>query len=87
MSNLRKQAMDAMLEAASHDIAESFSEQDITDRQSDDADEAVFDVAILYAYRVFTRICEHQGLSIDAGLFADLATELADEIVAEEDEG
>lgn len=85
MSNTRRQAMDAVLEAAGHDIAETFKEQDITDRHSEDADEAIYDVAILYAYRVFVRICEQQGLSVNAGIFADLADELAEEIAEESD--
>lgn len=87
MSNTRKQAMDAVLEAAGHDIADTFKEQGIEDRHGEDADEAVYDVAILYAYRVFVRICERQGLSVNAGVFADLADELAEEIAEDTDQG
>ena len=87
MANLRKRAMDAVLEAAGHDIAETLKEQDIDDIHSEDADEAVFDVAILYAYRVFIRICEQQGVEVNAAHFADLADELVEEIAEDPDAG
>ncbi|MEI6984906.1 MAG: hypothetical protein WCK65_02165 [Rhodospirillaceae bacterium] len=80
MSTLRRQAMEAMLEAASQDVAETLKEQGIGDDRSEDVDDAVYDVAILYAYRVFTRICENGGLTVDAPLFAELAADLAEEI-------
>jgi len=86
MSNTRRQAMEAVLVAAGHDIADTLKEQGIEDLHSEDADEAVYDVAILYAYRVFVRICEQQGLSVNAGIFADLADELAEEIAQDADQ-
>ncbi len=83
MSNVRKRAMEAVLEAAEQDIEETFQENKITDRESEEADEAVFDVAILYAYRVFVRICEQQGIPADVHLFAELSADLAEEMEAE----
>ena len=76
MSNNRKRAMEAMLEAAESDIRETLEENDITDAHSEEADDTVLDVAILYAYRVFIRVCESQGLTADVHLFAELATDL-----------
>ena len=86
MSNVRKRAMEAVLEAAGQDIEETFQENGIADRQSDEADEAVFDVAILYAYRVFVRICEQQGIPADVQLFAELSGDLADEMENDNDQ-
>ncbi len=80
MSNVRKRAMEAVLEAAEQDIEDTFKENEIADRQSEEADEAVFDVAILYAYRVFVRICEQRGIPADVHLFAELSGDLADEM-------
>ena len=57
MSNLHKRAMEAVLQAAQHDIVGTLKEREIGDRHSEEADEAVLDVAILHAYRIFVRIC------------------------------
>jgi hypothetical protein len=84
MSSLHKQAMEAVLAAAELDIAEALKEQGIRDRHGEEADDTVLDVAILHAYRIFVRICERDGLTPDARLFADLAGELAEEISEEE---
>lgn len=83
MSNLHKRAMDAVLEAAEHDIAGLLKEEGIRDRQSEEADEIVLDVAILHAYRIFVRICESQNITVTGSLFVDLAEELADEMAEE----
>lgn len=81
MSNSHhKRAMEAVLLAAEEDIASTLEERGIADRESEDADEAVLDVAILHAYRVFMRICEEQGLPADSDLFAEVAAELAEEV-------
>ncbi len=85
MSNLRRQAMDAILAAASQDITHTLEEQGIQNRHDEDADGAVFDVAILYAYRVFVRICEQEGLSVVPEEFVDAAAELVEEMAAESD--
>lgn len=85
MSNLHKRAMEAVLQAAEHDILGTIQERDIKDRHSEEGDEAVLDVAILHGYRVFVRICEEQGLTVDAQLFAELAAELADEVAQDGD--
>jgi len=85
MSNLHKRAMEAVLQASQHDIVGTLRERDITDRHSDEADEAVLDVAILHAYRVFVRICQEHGLEVDGGWFAELAGELADEMAQDTD--
>lgn len=82
MSTLHKQAMDAVLKAADMDVLATLEEQGVKDRHSEEADNAVMDVAISHAYRVFVRICEAQGLTVDAYLFADLAAELAEDEVA-----
>ncbi|ACI98346.1 MULTISPECIES: hypothetical protein [Rhodospirillales] len=84
MSNLHKRAMEAVLQAAEMDVLGSLEEREIRDRHSEEGDEAVLDVAILHAYRVFVRICENQGLTADGWLFADLAGELAEEMAQEE---
>lgn len=86
MSSLHRQAMDSVLEAAALDVRDALKEYGIKDRHSEEADEAILDVAILHGYRVFVRIAEAQGLSVDAGLFADLAVQLADEMAEEVDE-
>jgi hypothetical protein len=86
MSTLHKQAMDAVLQAAEHDIVGTLHERGIEDRHGEDGDEVVLDVAILHAYRIFMRICERQGLSVDAGLFADMAGELAEEVLQDSDD-
>lgn len=85
MSNLHKRAMEAVLEAAELDIAQTLKEHGVHDRHSEEADDVMFDVAILHAYRIFVRICERQGLTVGAPLFADMAAELADEMAAEGD--
>lgn len=87
MSNLRRQAMDAILAAARHDIDDTLKEQGIENRHDEDADGAVFDVAILYAYRVFVRICEQEGLSVAPEEFVDLAAELVEEMAEDADLG
>ena len=87
MSNLRRQAMDAILAAARHDIDDTLQEQGIENRHDEDADGAVFDVAILYAYRVFVRICEQEGLSVAPEEFVDLAAELVEEMAEDADLG
>ena len=87
MSNLHKRAMEAVLEAAEHDIVETLKERGVRDRYSEEGDELVLDVAILHAYRIFVRICEREGVSADAGLFAELAGELADDLEHETDQG
>lgn len=83
MSNLHKKAMEAVLSAAATDIEGTLEERGIADRDNEDADEVVLDVAILHAYRIFMRICEDQGLPADADLFAEVAAELAEEIEQE----
>ena len=85
MSNLHKRAMEAVLQAAQHDIVGTLKEREIGDRHSEEADEAVLDVAILHAYRIFVRICGEQGLDVDGQLFAELAGELADEMAQDGD--
>jgi len=85
MSNLRRQAMDAILAAARHDIDDTLQEQGIENRHDEDADGAVFDVAILYAYRVFVRICEQEGLAVSPEEFVDAAAELVEEMAEEAD--
>ena len=85
MSTLRRQAMDAVLAAASHDIDDTIKDQGIESRHDEDADGAVFDVAILYAYRVFVRICEQEGLTVSPEDFAELAAELVEEIAEDTD--
>ena len=87
MSNLRRQAMDAILVAARHDISDTLKEQGIENPHDEDADGAVFDVAILYAYRVFVRICEQEGLSVVPEEFVDYAAELVDEMAEDADLG
>ena len=83
MSNLHKRAMEAVLQAAQHDIVGTLKEREIGDRHSEEADEAVLDVAILHAYRIFVRISGEQGLDVDGQLFAELAGELADDAAVE----
>ncbi|ALG70219.1 hypothetical protein VY88_08680 [Azospirillum thiophilum] len=85
MSTQHKQAMDAVLQAAAHDIVATLQEREINDRHGEEADLAVLDVAILHAYRVFMRICEENGLEVDAGYFADLAADLAEEVAQDQD--
>lgn len=80
MSNLHKQAMDAVLAAAQRDIADALKDNGIDDPNSEDADDVTLDIAILHSYRVFVRICEQRGLTVDPGLFADMADELCDEM-------
>lgn len=84
MSNIHKKAMEAVLQAAELDIVGTLEEREITDRNSEDGDEAVLDVAILHAYRIFVRICEEQGIPADSDLFAELADDLAEEMAGEE---
>ena len=85
MSDLHKRAMEAVLQAAEHDVVATLQERAIKDSHSEEADEAVLDVAILHAWRIFLRICEQRGLTVDAGLFAELAGELADELAQDQD--
>lgn len=85
MSDLHKRAMEAVLQAAEHDVVATLNERAIKDSHSEEADEAVLDVAILHAWRIFVRICEQRGLTVDAGLFADMAGELADEVAQDQD--
>ncbi len=85
MSDLHKRAMEAVLQVADLDIKATLHERDITDSHSEDADEAVLDVAILHAWRIFVRICEQRGLSVDAVQFAEMASELADEMAQDQD--
>lgn len=85
MSDLHKRAMEAVLQAAEHDVVATLQERAIRDSHSEEADEAVLDVAILHAWRIFVRICEQRGLSVDAGLFAEMAAELADELAQDQD--
>jgi hypothetical protein len=80
MSNLHKQAMEAVLQAAAHDIVATLQERGVEDKHSEDGDLVIMDVAILHAYRIFMRICEENGLEADAGYFADLANDLAEEV-------
>ncbi|AWK85688.1 hypothetical protein [Azospirillum thermophilum] len=86
MSNLHKTAMDAVLQAAAHDIVATLQERGVEDRHSEDGDLAVLDVAILHAYRIFMRICEANGVPVDAGYFADQAADLAEEVAQDGDE-
>lgn len=85
MSTQHKLAMEAVLQAAAHDIVATLEEREIKDRHSEEGDLAVLDVAILHAYRIFMRICEENGMEVDAGYFADLAADLADEVAQDED--
>lgn len=85
MSDLHKRAMEAVLQAAEHDVVATLQERAIKDSHSEEADEAVLDVAILHAWRIFVRICEQRGLTVDAGLFAEMAGELADELAQDQD--
>ncbi|WP_207462526.1 hypothetical protein [Azospirillum sp. SYSU D00513] len=85
MSNLHKQAMDAVLQAAAHDIVATLQERGVEDKHGEDGDLVVMDVAILHAYRIFMRICEEHGLEADAGYFADMANDLADEVAQDVD--
>ena len=45
----------------------------------------MFDVAILYASRVFVRICEQEGLSVTPEEFVDYAAELVEEMADDAD--
>lgn len=85
MSTPHKRAMDAVLEAADLDIKAALADRDIKDAHSEDADDTILDVAILHAWRIFARISEAQGLSVDPGLFADLAAELAEDMAEDAD--
>jgi len=85
MSSLHKQAMEAVLKAAEIDVLGTLEERGIKDRHSEDADNAALDVAALHAYRVFMRICEANGLDVDAFTFAELAQELAEEMAQDAD--
>lgn len=85
MSDLHKRAMEAVLQAAEHDVMATLQERAIKDSHSEEADEAVLDVAVLHAWRIFVRICEQRGLTVDAGLFAEMAGELADEMAQDQD--
>lgn len=84
MSAIHKQAIEAVLQAAQHDIVGTLEERDVKDRHSEEGDLAVLDVAILHSYRIFMRICEANGLEVDAGHFADMANDLADEVAQDD---
>ena len=84
MSAIHKQAIEAVLKAAQHDIVGTLEERDVKDRHSEEGDLAVLDVAILHSYRIFMRICEDNGLEVDAGHFADMASDLADEVAQDD---
>lgn len=86
MSTLHKQAMEAVLQAAAHDIVGTLQERGVEDKHSEEGDLVVLDVAILHAYRIFMRICEENGLEVDAGYFADMANDLADEVMQDDGE-
>ena len=86
MSDLHKRAMEAVLQAAELDVVATLTERAIKDSHSEEADEAVLDVAILHSWRIFVRICEQRGLTVDAGLFAEMAGELADEVAQDQDD-
>lgn len=85
MSSIHKQAMEAVLQAADQDIAETLNELGVKDSYSEEADDAILDVAITHAYRIFMRISEHRGLTVDAGLFADMAADLAEDVAQDVD--
>lgn len=85
MSAIHRQAMEAVLQAAASDIQVSIRERHVSDDV--ERDDAVMDVAILHAYRVFCRICENNGLGADPGLFSDMAVDLAEDLVSEGAEG
>lgn len=84
--SLHKKAMEAVLEAAEKDIQQAMDDNKIEDPYSEEADDIVFDVAILHAYRIFVRICEKMGFTPDAALFAEMASDLADEIARSGDD-
>lgn len=86
MSDLHRQAMDAVLRAAAEDVKAALSERGIEDRTSEEGDLAILDVAIMHSYRVFMRIMEREGMGADAAIFADMAADLADDIAREKDE-
>lgn len=85
MSSAHKQAMEAVLVAARLDIQGMMDERGIDDAVGEDAESVIFDVAIMHAYRVFVRILEQEGFQGDAGFFADLASELAEDMASETD--
>ncbi len=85
--SVHKQAMELVLKAAEADIAETLAERGVADKYSEAADDAVFDVAVLHAYRIFVRICESQGFKADAAFFADMASELAEDMAHEGAQG
>jgi len=87
MPENHEKALAAIVRSAGADIEKTFEERGISDLESEDADEAVLDVAIYEAFQVFQAICEERGLPADADLFAEVAAELAEEVEdAEEDE-
>lgn len=85
MTTPHKRAIDAVLEAADLDIKAALADRGIKDPHSEEADDTILDVAVLHAWRIFARITQAQGLTVDAGLFADMASELAEDIADEED--
>ncbi|MDZ5647037.1 MULTISPECIES: hypothetical protein [Nitrospirillum] len=86
MSTPHKRAMEAVLEAADLDIKAALEERGITDKHSEEADDTILDVAILHAWRIFVRINEAQGLTVDPGLFVDLASELAEDMAEDREQ-
>ena len=85
MSNLHKRAMEAVLQAAQHDIVGTLKEREIGDRHSEEADEAVLDVAILHAYRIFVGSAGNGDWTPTANCLPNLAGELADEMAQDND--
>lgn len=86
MSDQHRQAMEAVLKAAAEDVKTALAERGVADRNSEEGDLAILDVAIMHAYRIFMRIMEREGMGADAGIFADMAADLAEEIAKDTDE-
>lgn len=86
MPDNHEKALAAIVRSAGEDIEKTLEERGISDKESEDADEAVLDVAIYEAFQIFQAICEERGLPADAGLFAEVAAELAEEAEDDEDE-
>jgi hypothetical protein len=84
MSELHKRAMEAVLQAAAQDVASTLRERGLSGKEAEEVDDAVLDVAILHAYRIFFRICQDQGLIADPSLFSDLASDFAEEMLTED---
>lgn len=86
MPDSHEKALAAIVRSAGEDIQKTLEERGITDLESEDADEAVLDVAIYEAFQVFQRVCEERGLPADVDLFAEVAAELAEEVEDAEDD-